>query len=91
MTYNITRTYRQHSVLAGSEILEVFEGSFEEAVTRMVQLYAKYNDSEFYPNEDLTEIKDETGRIIWNKTGIEWSDSVISTPDFFFSVTEVNE
>jgi hypothetical protein len=83
--YQVIRQCGRHTIQQGKrEIMQTIDGSKDEAIESMVSIYAKFHDSEYYPNEDLTEIRDETGRVIW-----EFGDEQIITPDFSYRVEEV--
>ncbi len=94
--YNIVKHYGRHTIHQGKkEVLASIEGTWQDAVDLMIDTYAKFNDSDFFPNEDATStasvnsIKDETGRQIWRRTGDRWNDGVIVTPDFSYHIEEL--
>lgn len=84
--YQVVKVHGRHTIHQGKkEVKQIIEGSKDEAIGAMVSIYAKFHDSEYYPNDYLTEIKDETGRVIW-----EFGDDTIVTPDFFYAVEDLD-
>jgi hypothetical protein len=44
-----------------------FEGERDGAINAMIDLYSKWFDQDYFPNDDLTEIKDCDGEVVWEK------------------------